>query len=130
MDVVSIPLSKPNQKISASETFELKEDNNTYQLNIKIIEQNIIFNIKNINYILEEYEKELNLEELKQIHNIFLGLNSCQEFLEYIKGLIKNNKLSINIIDENKISIIIFVEYLLKQSQIDIALKKKILALI
>ena len=37
-----------------------------YHLNIKIIEQNIIFNLKNKNNILEEYEAELNLEELKK----------------------------------------------------------------
>ena len=50
---------------------------------------------------------------------------SCQGFLEYIKALIKNNKLSIKKDLENQISIEIIVEYLFKQNLIKIDLKSK-----
>ena len=106
-------------------SFELKQDNHTYQLNIKIREQSIIFNLNTRNDIFEEYETKLSLEELKQMHKALCILNSCQEFLDYIKSLVENKKISINKIDENKISIKIIIEYLLKQSSIDIILKKK-----
>ena len=126
MNSAPLPFNKtPNPKFLVSDSFELIQDDIIYQLNIKIIEQNIIFNIINKNNILEEYETELNLEELKQIHKIFYVLNSSQEFLDYIKDLFENKKLSIKKKDENLISIIIIIDYLLKQNSIDITLNKK-----
>ena len=126
MNSAPLPFSKtPNPKFLVSDSFELIQDDNIYQLNIKIIEQNIIFKIINKNNILEEYETELNLEELKQIHKIFYVLNSSQGFLDYIKDLFENKKLSIKKKDENLISIIIIIDYLLKQNSIDITLNKK-----
>ena len=86
-------------------SFELKQDNHTYQLNIKIREQSIIFNLDTRNDIFEEYETKLSLEKLKQMHKALCLLNSCQEFLDYIKSLVENKKISINKIDENKIFI-------------------------
>ena len=117
MDAPSPFYKTPNPEtrsleILASESFEILYNNDAYHLNIKIIEQNIIFNLKNKNNILEEYEAELNLEELKLLHKVFYVLNTCQEFLDYIKQLFEQHKISINKIDENKISIIIIIDYL------------------
>ena len=42
--------------------------------------------------------------------------NSCQDFLDYMKTLIENNKLTINITLENQITIELIVEYLFKQN--------------
>ena len=62
---------------------------------------------------------------LKQIHRVFLPLNSCQEFVDYLKALIENNKLSIKGNSENKIYIELNVEYLFKPNTILIDLSQK-----
>ena len=51
--------------------------------------------------------------------------NSSQEFLDYIKVLIENKKLSIKKINENILSLELIVEYLYKQNIIKIILFKK-----
>ena len=56
----------------------------------------------------------MSLNEIKGLHNLFQGLNSCCEFLDYIKTLIQKNKLTIKK-ENNKISINIIVEYLFKE---------------
>ena len=45
--------------------------------------------------ILKEFEIKLTLEERKHMHKIFLVINSSQEFIDYIKALIDNNKILI-----------------------------------
>ena len=51
--------------------------------------------------------------------------NSSQEFLDYIKVLIENKKLSIKKINENILSLELIVEYLYKQNIVKIDLQKK-----
>ena len=94
---------KPKEKIS--ESFEIKQDKNIYKLSIEIINQNITMNLLSENELMKEYEIKLTFEELKQIHKIFLVLNSCQEFMDYIKAIIEKNKLSIIKSNENKMII-------------------------
>ena len=118
------PLETPKEKIS--ECFDLKQDKDIYKLKIEIINQDIIIlNILDTKEILKEYEIKLTLQELKQIHKVFLILNSSQEFLDYIKVIIENKKLSIKKINENKITIEIIAEFLYKQNTIKIDLNKK-----
>ena len=69
------------------------------------------------------YTKEMTIEEIKEIHKIFCGLSSCNEFLEYIEALINNKKVSIKKEkDEDIISINLMVDYLLKSQIINIPL--------
>jgi hypothetical protein len=75
----------------------------------------------------EEYEVNISFEQLKLFHKAFSMLKDCNEFLEYIKVLIENNKLSIKKENVNQISIEIIVEYLYKQNTIKIDLKPKFL---
>jgi len=113
----------PKEKISGS--FEIKQDKNIYKLNIKIINQDITMNLLSENELMKEYEIKLTFEELKQIHKIFLVLNSCQEFMDYIKAIIEKNKLSIIKSNENKMIIELTAEYLFKQNKIRIDLYQK-----
>ena len=55
------------------------------------------------------------------MHKIFIGLNSCQEFYEYVKALSKENKISI-IEKETKMHISFIVDYLLKKDCVEIIL--------
>ena len=124
MDDAPLPVTlTPKEEIS--ESFEIKQDKNNYKLDIKIINKDIILNLKDQKELIIEYEHKFALDELKQLHRVFLPLNSCQEFLDYLKVLIKNNKLSIKGKAENKIFIELNVEYLFKQNIIIINLFQK-----
>ena len=69
----------------------------------------------------QTFIKKMTLQEIKKTHNIFLGLNSCNEFSDYLKGLSERKKLSI-IKKEDKLYITFNFEYLLKIQSIDIIL--------
>ena len=124
MEVAPLP-SESTPKESISEYFEIKQDDNNYKLNVKVINQDIILNILDENSLLREYEIKLTLNELKKIHKIFLVLSSCKEFFDFIKILIKNKKLSIQKDNKNLIKIELIVEYLYKQDIIKIDLLQK-----
>ena len=125
MEDAPLPAPYETPKEQISESFEIKQNNNNYKLNIKIINTNIILNILDTKDILKEYEIKLTLDELKQIHKVFLMLNSCQEFLDNIKALIENKKLFIKKTIENKITIELIVEIFNKPNIIKIDKKKK-----
>ena len=63
------------------------------------------------------------------MHKVFAIISSCQEFIDYIKALIDNKKLSIKKTTENKINIELIVEYLFKQNIINIDLPQKKISL-
>ena len=112
-------------KESISEYFEIKQDDNNYKLNIKIIKQDIILNILDEKSLMREYEIKLTLNEIKQIQKILSVLSSCKEFIDFIKVLIKNQKLSIKKSIESQITIEFTVDYLYKQYLIKIDLLQK-----
>ena len=99
--------------ISSSSTQESKEllsinqENKRYVLFIETKGESITLTCLD----LEDKEslpfiKTMTLKEIKEKeeHNLFFGLNSCNEFSKYLKALSEANKLSI-IIKEDKISI-------------------------
>ncbi len=119
MEVAPLPICQKESK-----TFEINQDQKIYKLNIEIENKNILINLS---VLSEEYEIILGFEQLKLFHKAFSMLKDCNEFLEYIKVLIENNKLSIKKENGNQISIEIIVEYLYKQNTIKIDLKPKFL---
>ena len=116
-------ITSPKEKIS--ESFELKQDEKNYLLNIEIINQDIILNLSEKSELMKEYENKLTLEELKQMHRLFLALNSCQEFVDYLKALIENKKIVVKNNTSNLMFIELEVEYLFKKNIIKIDLFKK-----
>ena len=124
MEVAPLPIITP--KNSIKESFMINQGSKTFKIIIEIQNSNIIIlNLSEENELYEEYELNLTFDDLKQIHKVFLMLNSSQDFIEYIKALIENNKITIIKEDENKISIKMIVEYLLKQNTIQLDLKLK-----
>jgi len=85
-------ITSPKEKIS--ESFELKQDEKNYLLNI-------ILNLVDQNEFMKEYEFKLAFNELKELNKVFSMLSSCQEFLDYMKALISNKKLLIKNTVEN-----------------------------
>ena len=118
MEVTQLYCITPKEIIS--ESFEIKQGKKLYNLKIEIENKNISFNLSEETELFEEYQIVLNFEELKQLHKSFSMFNTCQEFSEYMKALIQNNKISIKNEIENYISIEMIVEYLYKQSTIKI----------
>ena len=116
-------ITSPKEKIS--ESFELKQDEKNYLLNIEIINQDIILNLVDLNEFMKEYEFKLAFNELKELNKVFSMLSSCQEFLDYMKALISNKKLLIKNTAENQMSIEFIAEYLLKQNIISFGLTQK-----
>ena len=107
------------------QSFEIKQEENNYKLNIKSSNKDITLTLLDEKDFLKEFEIKLTIEEIKQMHKIFLVFNSCQEFIDYIKALIDNNKISIKKKEENRVIIELMVEYLFKQNIIEIDLKPK-----
>ena len=66
----------------------------------------------------------MNFDEIKGIHKIFGILNSCEDFIDYIKAAYENKKLSIKI-DKKELILIISAEYLFKSQLIEIPLVEK-----
>ena len=114
-----------NSKRKNLESFIIKQEENIFRLNIEIINQDITMNLVNENEIMKEYEIKLTLNKLKEIHKIFLMFTTCQEFLEYIKALIANKKISIKNNLDGQLYIEITAEYLFKQNLIKIDLIQK-----
>ena len=66
---------------------DIVQDDKKYLLVIIIKEEKINFIIHPENIENKKYSKAMNLNEIKVLHKIFLGLNSCKEFCDYIKAL-------------------------------------------
>ena len=104
------------------ESINIKQENKNYLLEIKITSEIMTLTLSNIEeFEYYSYARKFSLKEIKEIHQVFMGLNSCKEFLEFLKSLSEINKLSIKQ-KENKLSIEFEVEYLLKKKTIDIEL--------
>ena len=112
----------PKEEINKS--YEINQEGNNYKLNIKIINQEITLNILDKKDLMKEHEIKLTFGELKNLHKIFLIINSCQDFIDFINAIIENKKLLIKKNQENKMAIEIIVEYLYKQNIIKLDLNQ------
>ena len=112
----------PKEEVKKS--YEINQEGNNYKLNIKIINQEITLNILDKKDLMKEHEIKLTFDELKNLHKIFLTINSCQDFIDFINAIIENKKLLIKKNKENKMTIEIIVEYLYKQNIIKLDLNQ------
>ena len=95
-----------------------------YVLNLEVNGDKITFSINDkeqfpsVNYI-----RTMSFQEIKKLNNNFNILNSFNDFYEHLKQLSNSNKLNIKK-GNNKITIILYFEKLLKQQVIEIDLHK------
>ena len=93
-----------------------------YILNIETNKDNIIFYINDKNQFPSiKYIKTMSFKEIKELNKVFYILNSFNDFYDYLKQLSNNNKLNINKTND-RITLIFYVEVLLKQQKIEIDL--------
>ena len=111
---------KPIEDIS--ESIKIMQENKNFILNAKIKGNSMALNIKENNSLINIcYIRKMSLDDIKGMHKAFYGLNSCSEFLDYLKQLIENKKLFIKEKEEN-ISIDLEILYLFKKSTVEISL--------
>ena len=108
-----------------TETLFLNQDKKNFKIELIIEGKMMFFNLYEEGNISNKYYSQImSLKEIKNKHQIFCIFNSCQEFLDYIKALYENKKLSTKINNES-LSLLMNVEYLFKQQIIEIPLEKK-----
>ena len=124
-DIQIIPRETPaDNKII--EIIKLYQKGINYKLEMIIDGEYMTFNLyeENNSINTKYFSQKISLSEIKNKHQIFCVFNSCKDFLDYIKTLFDNKKLSIKKNNDN-ISIVMNVEYLFKQEIIEISLKEK-----
>ena len=110
----------PSLSKELKESIKIDQENKKYLLEIQISSDTITLTLTNIEEVAS-YSRQLSLKEIKEIHQVFMGLNSCKEFSEFLKSLLEIKKLLIDK-KENGIYIHFEVEYLLKKKIVDIEL--------
>ena len=100
----------------------IKQNEILYELNIKSKENNITLTINSKErFPSVNFSRKMNFKEIKELNKIFSLLGSINDFYDYLKLLSDNKKLNIKKWND-KISIIIYAEALLKQQEIIIDL--------
>ena len=122
MDEHEITSDKQKEETVNYEPIKIEQNEIIYDLNIETKEDNIIFCIiDKEEFPSIKYTKAMNFKEIKDLLKVVCTLNSFNDFYDYLKSLSNNKKLYIKK-DNNKLSIILFVEVLLKQQEIVIDL--------
>ena len=120
-DEPPVPIAETPKEIT-KEPILLEQENKKYFLIIEIIDNSIKFRVNEEGVFPTIYfSRKLSLKDIQELHKSFYGLNSCQEFLEYIRELAVKEELIIKKNDDN-LSINFKVLYLLKTSNIEIIL--------
>ncbi len=83
-------------------SFEYKQDDTTFKIEINTNLDNAIFCIKNISKIDSFYELEISFNDIQKKNQVFRIYQSAQEFCNALEGFIKNKNISIQ---ENKKSL-------------------------
>ena len=124
MEECDLPIEEtPMEPIS--ESFEIKQDENNYKLNINTLDEYIIFNISEEKQFMREYELKLSFEQLRQIHKKFFNFSSFQEFINFIEIMIDDKNISIKKDKENQIFLELKFEYLYKWNIVKLELNQK-----
>ncbi len=104
---------------------EIKQDNQIYKLDIQIIQKYIILNLVYKNKPFDEYELKLKFEELKNLDKFFSLYDTFDVFIELIKSLIENKKVSINKENADILTLELKVEFHHKEKIIKLNFVKK-----
>ena len=110
---------EPEEKVS---TINIEQDNKKYILAIKIKGDQLTLVLS----VPEEIEnlsftKKMTFIEIKQLDNYFNGIESCQDFYNYLKDLVDEEKLKI-IKKEENLCLNFTVKYLAKKNSIELIL--------
>jgi len=120
-DEPPVPIAETPKQVT-KEPILIEQENKKYFLIIEIEDNSINFRVNEEGiFPIEHFSRKLSLKDIQELHKSFYGLNSCQEFLEYIRELAVKEELIIKR-NEDNLSINFKVLYLLKTSNIEIFL--------
>ena len=107
------------------EPIKIKQNDIKCNLNIETKGNIITFTIiDKERFPIISYIRTMNLKEIKELNPTFNVLNSLKDFYDYLKLLSEKNKINIKKTNE-KLSIILSIEILMKQQSIEIDLFPK-----
>ena len=110
------------EEIKKFDAIQIKQNELKYDLNIETQENTIYFTTKDKNQLpYINYKRSMSFKEIKASNKKFDAYNSFNDFYDYLKSLSINNKLNIKK-NNNKLSIILNDEVLLKEQSIEISL--------
>ena len=116
-DEAPTPTSK-----SDSLSINLELDHKNYILDIKSSEDTLIITLNQKEDKNITYKRNLSLNDLKQISQFFIMINSCKDFALHLKKLSEEKKLSLNKKSINKINLCFTMEYFSRKQLIEISL--------
>ena len=108
------------EKIDSS--FEIKQRDSIYILNIKANDDYLTLKISVKNTLLDNYETKLTITDIQEKHKTFNHYSSFKKFVDYIKSKIENNKFEILKKDEESILIRLTqenIEFIAKKKKLD-----------
>ena len=105
----------------ASKSLIIEQDNKNYLLVMKFQKEKLNLNLSVQEEVGSRFTKNMTIKEIKEINNCFLGLNSCNEFVDILKNLQERKKISI-IKKDDKLIINLNIEYFFKNHSIEIPL--------
>ena len=117
------PLEESEER-EIKESLKIEQDNKNYLLDIIIKGEIIIFKVSELGELYSsKFSKKMSLKEIrkKEPQQLFSGLKSCNEFLDYLKTLLEMKRLSI-IKKEKQLYINFTAEYFVKKYNIEFEL--------
>ena len=104
-DIEILPENGETPENPIEESFQIMQNEEIYNLNIKLYENKIILSIIEQSLPPKMFEINLTLEEIKAKHKKFAEFTTCQEILIYLKECINNNNLYIKKREDDEISL-------------------------
>ena len=108
----------PQEKIN---NINIEQDNKKYLLTIKIKGGQLTLVLSDPEIENLFFTKKMTLKEIKELDNYFNGLESCDDFFNYLKDLVDEKKLNI-IKKEENLSLNFTVKYFSKKNSIELIL--------
>ena len=123
-DSTNDPNTNLNQNIKK---YIFKNDNISYLLSMRLIEEKIKITVKAIKEKIDDYffERDFSQEELKNINKVFKLCNDIKESYEYFDDLFKNEESQLSVSESNDIFIIEKKMQISKTLKIEIPKKSK-----
>ena len=113
-----------SEETEIKESLKIEQDNKNYLLDIIIKGEIIIFKVSELGELYSsKFSEKMSLKEIRQKEpqQLFSGLKSCKEFLDYLKTLSEMKRLSI-IKKEEQLYINFTAEYFVKKYNIEFEL--------
>ena len=104
-DIEILPENGETPENPIEESFQIMQNEEIYNLNIKLYENKIILSIIEQSLPPKMFEINLTLEEIKAKHKKFAEFTTCQEILIYLKECINNSNLYIKKKEDDEISL-------------------------